>query len=355
MRLLARSLVLLAFACGGQSASATGEASSTPPDFDVELLRRQAEGIFGVLPELAGNADNPVTVEKVTLGRMLYYDPRLSRSQDISCNSCHLLSKYGQDSEATSPGDRGQRGVRNSPTVYNAALQFAQFWDGRAKDVEEQAKGPVLNPIEMAMPSEEAVLVVLRSIPGYVDAFAKAFPASIEPITYDNMAKAIGVFERQLMTPSRFDAFMAGDTAALTPAEVKGLKTFVDTGCITCHMGPAVGGTMYQKMGLVKPYPTQDPGRFDVTGLEQDRGVFKVPMLRNIEKTGPYFSDGSIDTLESAVSIMAEYQLGKQLSAEENASIRTFLSVLTGEVDAAYVAKPALPASGPDTPKPDPS
>jgi cytochrome c peroxidase len=254
-----------------------------------------------------------------------------------------------------SPGHRGQRGGRSSPSVYHAALHLSQFWDGRAADVEEQAKGPILNPIEMAMPDEAAVLAVLKSIPGYQKAFARAFPGEADPVTYDNMARAIGAFERRLMTPSRFDKFLARDLDALDAAELEGLQTFVATGCITCHMGPAVGGASYQKLGLVHPYPNEDRGRFEVTGREEDRQVFKVPSLRNIEKTAPYFHDGSVETLPEAIRIMAYHQLGKDVEDEEIQAIQAFLASLTGSIDAEYSARPALPPSGPDTPKPDPS
>lgn len=334
---------------------AKGLPVEVPDALDVEALRATAASIFGALPPVAESASNPLTPEKVDLGRMLYYEPRLSKNHDISCNSCHLLDKFGQDAEPTSPGHLGQRGGRNSPTVYNAALHVAQFWDGRAANVEEQAKGPVLNPIEMAMPSEEVVVEVLNSIPGYVDAFAVAFPEDPEPLSYDNMAQAIGAFERNLLTPSRFDEFLQGDIAALDETELVGLQTFIEAGCITCHMGPAVGGSVYQKLGLVKAYVTEDQGRFEVTGVEADRLVFKVPSLRNVAETAPYFHDGSISTLNRAVSLMAEHQLGKQLDAQENASIRAFLAALTGEVDESYIAKPTLPPSGPDTPAADPT
>ena len=199
----------------------------------------------------------------------------------MACNSCPPLAHYGQDGEPTSPGHRGQRGGRNSPTVYNAAFHVSQFWDGRAANVEEQAKGPVLNPIEMAMPSEEAVVAVLASIPGYVEAFAVAFPDDDESLSYENMARAIGAFERKLATPGRFDAFMEGDLDALSAAELAGLQAFIETGCITCHIGPTVGGTLYQKLGLVKPYETADEGRFEVTGEEAQRKRCKVPSRRN--------------------------------------------------------------------------
>ena len=332
-----------------------GRPVEKPQSFDVDALRKKAAAIFGVLPAQAPNPQNPLTDEKIALGRQLFYDTRLSKNHDIACNSCHLLSEFGQDGQPTSPGHRGQHGARNSPSVYNAAFHIAQFWDGRAADVEEQAKAPVLNPVEMAMPDAAAVEAVLRSIPGYRQGFAAAFPEAAEPVTFDNMARAIGAFERRLVTPGRFDDFLAGSDDALTEGELEGLQTFVDTGCVTCHMGPTVGGTMFQKLGLVKPYDTQDMGRFEVTGRESDRKVFKVPSLRNVAETGPYFHDGSIASLEHAVSLMAEHQLGKTLSPSRNASIRAFLGALTGTPDGAYIAKPALPPSGPDTPAPDPS
>jgi cytochrome c peroxidase len=279
----------------------------------------------------------------------------MSKSQELACNSCHLLDKYGVDNEPTSPGHKGQRGNRNSPTTYNAALQFVQFWDGRAPTIEEQAKGPVLNAVEMAMPDEAYVLRVLASIPGYVEAFRAAFPGDPEPVTYANMAKAIGAFERGLVTPSKFDRYLAGDSAALDEQEQAGLDLFVSTGCTTCHSGALLGGGMYQKLGLVHVYETADVGRMEVTKAEADKHLFKVPQLRNISKTGPYFHDGSVPTLQEAVRKMAHHQLGKDLTDEEVGKIVLFLDTLTGELPAQYVAVPELPASGPETPKPDPS
>ena len=267
-----------------------------------------------------------------------------------------MLDAYGVDNKPTSPGHKGQLGGRNSPTSYNAALHFVQFWDGRAADVEAQAKGPVLNPVEMAMASEEAVVDVLRSIPGYKDAFKAAFPADEPPITYDNMAKAIGAFERGLVTKnSRFDKYLGGDAAALTDEEKAGLDLFVSTGCTTCHMGATMGGQMYQKIGVVHPYETMDMGRKEVTQQDADEKMFKVPSLRNIDKTGPYFHDGKVETLEEAVRLMAHHQLGKELQADEIAKIVAFLKTATGELPTEYIAKPTLPESGPKTPKADPS
>lgn len=330
-------------------------SDATESDPDRAAIRAQASAVFGSLPENADSADNPHSDAKLALGRMLYYDARLSKNHDVSCNSCHGLDQFGQDNQPNSPGHRGQRGDRSSPTVYNAALHISQFWDGRAADVEAQAKGPVLNPIEMAMPSEEAVVAVLASIPGYVDAFAAAFPESDPSLSYDNMARAIGAFERRLLTPSRFDAFLAGEDAALSDDEVEGLAAFMSTGCITCHMGPAVGGGLYQKLGLVRPYETADPGRFAVTGNESDRHFFKVPSLRNIAETAPYFHDGSLPKLEDAVRTMAEYQLGKSLSDEQVQAVVTFLASLTGAPDSELIVRPELPASSESTPAADPS
>lgn len=289
------------------------------------------KAMFQPLPEVAASTENPVTPEKVALGKALYNDKRLSLANDISCNSCHKLDNFGVDNEPTSPGHKGQRGDRNSPSSFNAALHIAQFWDGRAPSVEKQALGPILNPKEMAMPSEAEVLKRLNADAKTVAAFKAAFPGQKDPVTYENVGNAIGAFERTLMTPSRFDRYLKGDDSALTPDEKRGAQLFVETGCIACHNGVGVGGGMYQKLGVVKPYPTKDVGRFAVTKNEADKMVFKVPSLRNSEKTGPYFHDGSIKTLPEAVSTMAEYQLGKKLSPEQVNDIVTFLKTLTAE------------------------
>jgi cytochrome c peroxidase len=342
---------LVSLGCGQEEAVSVSEQ----PASDRAGVRARAVGIFGSLPDVVANEASSLTPEKIALGKALYFDPRLSKNHDIACNSCHGLSTYGVDNEPTSPGHKGQRGGRNSPTVYNAALHLAQFWDGRAADVEAQAKGPVLNPIEMAMPSEEATVAVLASIPGYAPMFEAAFPDEEDAISYDNMANAIGAFERTLLTPSRFDAFLEGADESLGDEELAGLDWFINTGCVACHLGPAIGGGMYQKLGLFEPYATEDAGRFEVTRNESDRSVFKVPSLRNIEKTGPYFHDGSIAELDEAIRIMAKHQLGRELDAAQVASIRAFLTSLTAELDADVVAAPMLPESGPDTPAPDPS
>ena len=310
--------------------------------------------IFQPLPESMPADKNPLTDDKETLGRMLYYETRLSKGQDISCNSCHKLDKYGVDLQPTSDGHKGKRGDRNSPTVYNAAGHFVQFWDGRAADVEEQAKGPVMNPAEMAMPSEKRVVAVLKSMPEYVDSFKKAFPKDKDPIKFGNMAKAIGAFERKLVTPSRWDKFLGGDAQALTNEEKAGFKVFMETGCQSCHAGTYLGGSFYQILGLAKPWPdASDPGREKVTKNAADRMMFKVPGLRNIAETKPYYHNGKVETLELAVSRMAEYQLGKTLHQGQIRSIVTWLKALTGKIPAEYVKMPVLPPSTGKTPKPD--
>lgn len=333
-------------------------ASVTPapaPKEAVASIDRALLSAYAVLPDKMTAPGTAMSDDAVALGKQLYFEARLSKNQDLSCNSCHGLHTYGVDNKATSPGHKGQLGSRNSPTVYNAALHSAQFWDGRAKDVEAQALGPILNPVEMAMKDEAAVLALLRSIPEYVAAFKKAFPADKEPVTYANVGKAIGAFERTLVTPSRWDKYLAGDDAALTNAERAGLAKFLDVGCNTCHTGAAVGGRDFKKLGQAKPWPKElkDTGREVVTKDAADRYVFKVPSLRNIEKTAPYFHDGSVATLEEAVKLMGTHQLGKDLSTADVQSIVTFLKSLTGELP--KIDKPDLPKSTAKTPKADPT
>lgn len=315
------------------------------------VVNRAALGMFQPILEVADNPENPVTEAKVSLGRMLYYDTRLSKNRTVSCNSCHDLDSFGDDGRATSKGIKDQLGGRSAPTVYNAAIHIAQFWDGRAKDVEAQAIGPVTNPIEMGMPDQDYVLKVLKSIPGYVTAFAAAFPGQDDPLTYVNVGNAIGAFERKLLTPSPFDAFLKGDETALNDAQKQGLNLFITTGCTVCHNGMGIGGHLYQKLGLVKEWPTKDKGRFEATGIETDKYFFKVPSLRNITETGPYLHDGSITKLDEIVGKMAEHQLGRVLSSEDVSSIVTFLGALKGKIDEGYIKQPELPADGPNTPK----
>lgn len=298
----------------------------------------QAKRVFKPLPDEAINPDNPLTPEKIALGKMLYYDNRLSANNTQSCNTCHNLDTYGVDNKATSPGDNGVPGTRNSPTTLNAALHFAQFWDGRMKDVEEQAGGPVVNPAEMNMPSEELVITRLAGDVGYKKMFASAFPGLKEPITFENMRKAIGAFERTLLTPSQFDNFLKGDRTALTLQELNGVEIFINTGCTACHIGPLKGGSMFQKYPLFGTHQeltgskTDDLGKMQATKIETDKYLFKVPSLRNVVETWPYLHDGSVKELDRTVLIMGRAELNKQLSTEQTAGIVAFLKTLTGEV-----------------------
>ena len=316
--------------------------------------RQQFQPIPTTPPELPGNATSPAKVE---LGKMLYFDPRLSASYTISCNSCHNLGLGGADAEPTSIGHRWQHGGRNAPTVLNAVFNHAQFWDGRAKDLEQQAGGPIVNPVEMASP-EPHVAEQLKGIPGYGDAFAKAFPGEPNSIALGNVQKAIALFEATLITPNAtFDRFLKGDQNALLPKQKEGLTLFIDRGCASCHNGINVGGGMYAPFGVVeKPganiLPPADKGRFMVTKTASDEYVFKVPTLRNIVLTAPYFHSGQAWDLRQAVAVMGASQLGVQLSTDDVDKITAFLDSLTGEQP--KVTYPVLPPSVGATPRPQP-
>jgi cytochrome c peroxidase len=331
--------------------TAPPSATTAPPSAFIDPERLAS---FSALPPAATSPSNPLTDEKINLGRMLFYEPRLSKNHDISCNSCHPLDKHGADGEKLSLGHAHQFGKRNTPGVYNASGYFALFWDGRAANVEEQAKMPILNPAEMGM-TEQRVEATLRSIPTYTEAFARAFPSERSPVTFHNATRAIAAFERRLLARGRWDRFIEGDASALTDAEKVGFNAFVDVGCVTCHYGPYVGATSFQKVGLVKAWPnTKDRGRYEVTQQDVDYMVFRVPSLRNVALTGPYFHDGSVSSLEEAIRMMARHQLGTELSPERVTAIATWLASLTGETPTAYIKKPALPPSGPTTPRPEP-
>lgn len=358
------SLGCLSFWLG---ACAPAEKPEAPPSTDAsaaepganlsaedKALWTKAKGIFAPLPERvpapAGMTDTP---EKVALGKQLFHEPRLSKSGAISCNSCHNLASAGVDNRSFSLGHGFKQGGRNAPTVLNAGFHTAQFWDLRAKDLTEQAKGPVLNPVEMAMPNEAEVETRLASIEGYQAAFQKAFPEGDKPVTYQNMAEAIAAFERTLVTPSRFDDFLKGKGEALNAEEKKGLDLFISKGCTACHSGVAIGGGMAQKFGIIKPYANRkDMGKYDLTKKEEDKFVFKVPSLRNIARTYPYFHDGAVWELKEAVKIMAETQLGLSLDPAEIDSMVVFLSSLTGELPTDAKTLPELPPSSAKTSKP---
>jgi len=320
----------------------------------MEQAKQQFQPIPTAPPELPGNPASPAKVE---LGKMLYFDPRLSASHVISCNSCHNIGLGGADAEPTSIGHRWQHGGRNAPTVFNAVFNKAQFWDGRAKDLEQQASGPVVNPVEMASPSAH-VAEQLKGAPGYHDAFAKAFPGEADPITLANVQKAIAVFEATLITPNApFDKFLRGDANALSDTQKQGLALFMHKGCAACHNGINIGGGMYAPFGVVeKPgarfLPPDDKGRFMVTKTPSDEYVFKVPTLRNIALTAPYFHTGQALDLRQAVAVMGVSQLGAQLTGNEVDKIVSFLDSLTG--DQPQITYPILPPSGPETPQPQP-
>jgi cytochrome c peroxidase len=343
--------------------SAGGDDGGGPAINPQQVLDR-VKPIMASLPNEAPNPNNPPSPAKLELGRMLYFDKRLSKNHDLSCNTCHDLAQFGIDVRerdgkrtSVSMGHRGQLGDRNTPTVYNAALHFVQFWDGRAQDVEEQAKGPVLNPVEMAMRDEAAVLKVLASIPGYRAKFDEAFPDDDKPITYDNMGKAIGVFERTLLVPAPYDDFLEGDLTALEGEQLRGLQLFLDVGCTQCHSGPLLGGAQFQKLGSVKPWHgLKDEGRAKITGSAADKFVFKVPSLRNITQTGPYFHDGSETELRNVVRRMAEHQTARGTLADaEVDAIVAFLGSLEGKIPQDKIEPPELPPDGPSTPAPDPA
>lgn len=288
----------------------------------------------------------------VELGKKLYFDPRLSKSGFISCNSCHNLSMGGTDNLKTSIGHNWQQGPINSPTVLNSSLNLAQFWDGRAADLKAQAGGPIANPGEMAF-THALAIDTLKSIPGYVNEFKSVFKH--DKLTIDEVTTAIAAFEETLVTPnSRFDRWLDGDNNALTKNELEGYKLFKESGCVACHNGPNLGGNSFQKMGVVNAYKTASTaqGRMEVTGKDADRLNFKVPTLRNVEMTYPYFHDGEAPTLTVAVDLMGRLQLGREFTKDENAKIVAFLKTLTGQQP--QLQLPILPPSTDKTPKPRP-
>jgi cytochrome c peroxidase len=326
------------------------------PALGSEDTMKRAQALFKPIPvkapTLKGNPANPAKVE---LGHKLFFDPRLSASQLISCNTCHNVGLGGADLQETSIGHLWQKGPRNAPTVFNAVFDVAQFWDGRAKDLQAQAKGPVQASVEMNNKPEN-VVTTLQSIPGYLPLFKKAFPGATAPISFDNMAKAIEVFEATLLTPdSSFDRYLQGKQAALSPEQAKGLRLFLDKGCVTCHGGVNVGGAGYYPFGVrqapsAEIRPVGDTGRFKVTNTESDKYVFKAPSLRNVAITQPYFHSGTVWKLNDAVAIMGSAQLGIKLTAEDTGQIAAFLHALTGRQP--NVIYPLLPPNSDATPHP---
>jgi len=320
------SLVVGLFLAGAQLTPAVAASA------DAEL-RAATLLVFQPLPDKMPGAEQD-TATRVELGKALYFDTRLSENLSQSCNTCHRVDDdlAGVDNEPTSPGAFAKRGDRNSPTVWNAGFHLAQFWDGRAEDLVEQAKGPVLNPVEMAMPSEAVVIERLKAAPDYERLFQQSFPGESDPISYENMAHAIAAFERTLISRDRFDDFLNGQDAALSSVEKEGLKFFMDYGCTTCHNGPVMGANAYHKSGLVNPYEFEkDKGRFDATQDEDDLYKFKVPSLRNVALTYPYFHDGRVPDLQDAVKRMGWMQLGMELSSADVDRVVAFLRSLNGK------------------------
>ena len=348
--MLTKRIILLAVvATGGLVAACATE--------DTEPLMLTAQGLFEPIPDRPPVIEGiSGTAQQVELGTMLYFEPRLSRSHNLSCNTCHLVGLGGVDVGVTSLGHEWQRGGRNAPTVLNAVYNLAQFWDGRAADLEEQAGGPIQNPIEMAITAEHAV-EQLKGIPGYVNKFNRVYPEAIEPVTFDNLIKAIAAFEATLITPNApFDLYLEGNARALTAEQKEGLQLFIDKGCAGCHGGINIGGASYSPFGLVeKPeadiLPPEDKGRFEVTRTDNDEYVFKVPSLRNIELTAPYFHSGKVWDLRESVTIMGASQLGVTLSYDEVDKIVTFLLSLTG--DQPEVTFPIMPPSVATTLRPE--
>lgn len=313
------------------------------------LLALSALSASAALLDSVNIPKTPQQEAKIELGKMLWFDPRLSLSGKVSCNTCHDLSTNGADTKPLSIGYAGRKGTVNSPTVFNAEKQIVQFWDGRAKTLAEQATGPITNPLEMAMTPELAEGVI-RSIPGYRPYFEKAF-GSKNP-TFSEIAEALAAFETTLTTPNApFERYLKGDKNALTQQQIDGLKLFRRSGCIRCHSGNLLGGTSFQKVGSVRPYVTDNSskGRMDVSGKPWDEMMFKVPTLLNVERTAPYFHDGAVKTLPDAVKKMADIQLDMNLSEKQVEEIVAFLESLNGELP--KIEKPTLPPSGPETRK----
>lgn len=305
---------------------------------------------FSPLPKVVESTENPLSEDKIALGHMLFFETRLSADGTVSCARCHLPSYYGADALKKSIGAHGREHPFHSPSVLNSALHVASHWRGERANVEAQAIAALVGAPAFANPSLAAAETKLKAIPGYLPLFKKAFPDDQEPVSAANFGKAVGAYERTLQTPGAFDNFLNGDENALSPSAKAGLRTFIEVGCAGCHNGPGVGGNSFQKFGLYKDYwlatgsIKPSSGRFDITGEESDKYVFKVPSLRNVAMTPPYFHDGSVAKLEQAVNTMAELQLGRSLNEQQVSDISAFLQALTGDLPGNFIASPLLPA-----------
>jgi len=321
-------------------------------------LRERAKEHFQPIPDAPPPIEgNPITPEKIELGRMLFFEPRISQSGAISCNTCHNLGLSGSDYQSTALGHAWMKGPRNTPTVFNSVLNPALLWDGSCQDLGRQVKR-VMSAKDKMHSSEELVERVLNSIPEYVDHFAKAFPDAQRPVSFDNMGQALEAFEATLLTPgSRFDRWLDGDDQALNEQETRGLALFIDKECVKCHSGVNLGGDDHYPFGVVERLgadllPRGDKGRFEVTKTASDKYVFRASPLRNVALTAPYFHSGQVWSLKQAVAIMGAFQLGISLDDAEEEAITAFLRSLTGELP--KVEYPLLPASTWETPRPKP-
>jgi len=338
-----KSVLLTGLAAAGLTVAAAALAAGA----DASLLT-DAKRVFTPLPA----SPSPAT-DQAELGRRLFFENRVSADGNVSCSHCHLPEKQGADGLPKSFGVLGKINPRNAPTIFNAALQFKAHWRGDRETIEEQAEKSPTSPVSFGNPDFATVIAKLKSIPGYTEAFAKAFPGEADPVTQKNWGKAIGVFERTLPQPTRFDAFLKGDAKALTPAEQAGLRKFIEVGCAGCHDGVALGGTSFAKFGVVTDYWKEtgvaepDKGRADVTKNDADLYVFKVPSLRNVAKSGPYFHDGSVADLPRAVRVMGKTQLGVDLADKDVEAITAFLGALTQPVPANYSALTPFPDEAP--------
>lgn len=317
---------------------------------DESGLLQQAQALFKPLPADFATKEFPVTPERVALGRALFFDPRISVDGTVSCARCHQPTLYGTDALPVSIGNQNRLNPRNAPTILNAAAQFVAHWRGDRLNVEDQATKALIGPPSFGQPDFSAAMTRIKAIDGYLPLFKKAFPNQTEPVTPENFGKAVGAYERTLVSPSPFDAYLKGDTHALSARAQAGLKTFISTGCASCHNGVGVGGGMYQKFGVLEDYwkatgsKEIDKGRFDVTKAASDTYVFKVPSLRNVAMTAPYFHDGSVASLPEAVRVMGEVQLGRKLGPQEVSQIVDFLDSLTGALPHNFQTLKALPA-----------
>lgn len=332
-------------------AGALGAADTALADDGDATLLRQAQALFKPLPADMGTSEFPITPERVALGRALFFDPRPSLDGTVSCARCHQPSLYGTDSLPLSIGVKDRTNPRNAPTVLNAASQFVEHWRGDRINVEDQASKALVGPPSFGQPNHAVAMAKIEAISGYLPMFQKAFPNEKQPVTATNWGKAIGAYERTLVTPAPIDAYLKGDTKALSPMAKAGLQKFITTGCVSCHNGVGIGGGMYQKFGLLEDYwkatgsRNIDKGRFDVTQNPADTYVFKVPSLRNVAMTPPYFHDGSAATLPEAIRIMAQVQLGQKLDSQDIERIVAFLNSLTGALPKDFATAPVLPAA----------